>query len=166
MKITHEPKRLKGWTRALYRLPLKLYHVGLGSLMGGRFLHLIHTGRVSGLRREVVLEVVEHVEGEDLYYLASGWGHSSDWYRNILKTPRVEAQVGRRTFRGRADPVKPEQAAELFSRYGQRHPRALQTLARGMGYRIEARDSDYRALGREIPVVVVYVEDELTHRLP
>jgi deazaflavin-dependent oxidoreductase (nitroreductase family) len=157
MKKTHEPKRPKGWTRTLYRLPLTLYHIGLGSLMGGRLIHLIHTGRKSGVEREVVLEVVEHVDQEDLYYLASGWGKASDWYRNILMTPRVEAQVAGRKFRGRASPVSPEQAAEVFSRYGQRHPRALQTLARGMGYRIEATDEDYRALGLVTPVVAVHV---------
>jgi len=166
MEKTHEPKRPKGWMRALYRFPLKFYHVGLGVLMGGRFIHLIHTGRESGLRREVVLEVVEHVDRDDIYYLASGWGKGSDWYRNILKNPRIEAQVGRRKFRGRASPVEPDQAADVFSRYGQRHPRALQTLARGMGYRIEAIDEDYRALGLVTPVVAISVENELIRELP
>ena len=162
MEKAHEPKRPSGWTRALYRLPLKLYHIGLGLLMGGRFIYLIHTGRESGLRREVVLEVVEHVDRDDIYYLASGWGKDSDWYRNILKTPQIEAQVGGRKFRGRASPVQPEQAAEVFSSYGNRHPRALQALARGMGYRIEASDTDYRALGLVTPVVAINVEGEQT----
>lgn len=160
MEKTHEPRRPKGWTRTLYRLPLTLYHLGLGPLLGGRFIHLIHTGRVSGVQREVVLEVVEYVDLEDLYYLASGWGKASDWYRNILKTPQVEAQVAGRKFRGQASPVTPEQAAEVFSRYGQRHPRALRTLARGMGYRIDADDESYRSLGRVVPVVQIRVEKE------
>ena len=161
MEKTHEPRPPTGWRRALYRLPVMFYRLGLGTLLGGRFIHLIHTGRKSGLRREVVLEVVEHVAGDDIYYLASGWGESSDWYRNILKNPQIDGQVGGRAFRGHASPVQPEHAAEVFSRYGQRHPRALKTLARGMGYRIEANDQDYRALGRAIPVVAIDVEAEL-----
>jgi deazaflavin-dependent oxidoreductase (nitroreductase family) len=158
MEKTHEPKRPTGLTRAFYRLPIKLYHAGLGAFLGGRFIHLIHTGRKSGLRREVVLEVVEHVEEGDLYYLASGWGNRSDWYRNVLHTPQVEAQVGKRKFTGRMQAVQPDQAAEVFFHYGQRHPRALQTLARGMGYRIVPEADAYRALGRVIPVVCLHVE--------
>ena len=157
MEQTHVPKRPKGWRRSLYRLPLKLYHLGLGRLMGDRFIHLIHMGRISGVAREVVLEVVEHAHAEDVYYLASGWGTRSDWYRNILKTGQVKAQVGGRKFTGQASPAQAELAAEVFSRYGQRHPRALQTLARGMGYQIEPDHESYRALGRVIPVVGIRV---------
>ncbi|TFH38094.1 MAG: nitroreductase family deazaflavin-dependent oxidoreductase [Anaerolineales bacterium] len=158
MEKTHEPKRPRGWARVFYRLPLKLYSFGLGSLLGERFIHLVHTGRVSGLRREVVLEVVEHVHAGDIYYVASGWGARSDWYLNILKDPKVAAQVGSRKFCAQAEPVAPALAAEVFSRYGQRHPRTLQTLARGMGYRIRPGDESYRALGRVIPVVGIRVE--------
>ncbi len=160
MEKIAEPKRPAGLTRVLFRFPIALYRWGLGKFMGGRFMCLTHTGRVSGLRRQAVIEVVEFDEGADVYYLASGWGERSDWYRNVLKTPAVEAQVGRRAFRGRVEKVEPEVAAELFSRYGNRHPQALQTLARVMGYRIQAREEEYRALGRVIPVVAVHVKDD------
>jgi deazaflavin-dependent oxidoreductase (nitroreductase family) len=130
--------------------------------MGGRFIYLVHIGRKSGLKREAVIEVVEYNEMEDVYFLASGWGEGSDWYRNVLKTPEVEAQVGGRRFRGHAEKIDVEAAAELFSRYGMRHPRTLQSLARVMGYRIEANDMEYRALGREIPVIAIHVESEHT----
>jgi deazaflavin-dependent oxidoreductase (nitroreductase family) len=162
MEKIREPRQPSGLNRLLYRMPLVIYRVGLGSWMGERFIYLVHTGRKSGKQREVALEVIEYKEEEDTYYLASGWGERSDWYRNILKTPQVEAQVGRRRFRGRVEKVTLDQAAELFSCYGRRHPRALQTLARVMGYHIEASDVSYRSLGHAVPVVGVHVEEELT----
>jgi deazaflavin-dependent oxidoreductase (nitroreductase family) len=161
MEKISEPRQPSGFNRMLYRMPLMIYRLGLGPWMGERFIHLVHTGRKSGKLREVVLEVVEYKQEEDTYYLASGWGERSDWYRNILKTPQVEAQVGQRRFRGRAEKVTLDQAAELFSRYGRRHPRALKTLARVMGYRIDASDESYRSLGRAVPVVGVHVEEGL-----
>jgi deazaflavin-dependent oxidoreductase (nitroreductase family) len=164
MEKIGEPKRPKGLTRALYRIPIALYRMGLGALMGERFLHLTHTGRSTGLKREAVIEVVDHDDRADVYYLASGWGRKSDWYRNVLATPQVHAQVGRRKFQGRAWIVDGEDASALFWRYGNRHPRTLQALARVMGYRIQADDEDYRALGRVVPVVAIHVEVDMADR--
>ena len=158
MEKIREPRKPTGVTRWLYRLPISLYRSGLGVVMGGRFLHLTHTGRKTGYPREAVIEVVVFDPEADIYYLASGWGTGSDWYQNILATPAVTAQVGRRKFRGRAETVAAEQGADLFASYGERHPKALQTLARVMGYRIEATEQEFRALGRVVPVVAVHVE--------
>ena len=160
MEKIGEPKRPAGFSRLLYRMPIVFYQLGLGSLMGGRCIHLVHIGRKSGLKREAVIEVVVYNEMEDVYFLASGWGEGSDWYRNVLKTPEVEAQVGGHRFRGHAEKIDVEAAAELFSRYGKRRPRTLQSLARVMGYCIEANETEYRALGREIPVIAIHVESE------
>jgi deazaflavin-dependent oxidoreductase (nitroreductase family) len=153
-----EPDPPSGLSRALYRLPIAIYHMGAGSIMGRRFIHLVHIGRVSGEKRNVVLEVVDHDPDEDCYYLVAAWGERADWYQNILKNPAVEAQVARRKFLGQADPVPEAEAEEVFLRYGRRHPRALKALSRIMGYRIEMKDESYRALGRSIPVVRIRVE--------
>ena len=158
MEKMGQPKRPSGITRWFYRLPIVLYRLGMARLMGNRFIYLAHTGRRTGLQRETVIEVVEHDDAKDIYFVASGWGVRSDWYRNVLATPQVEAHVGNRQFQGKAAQVEKTMAAEVFSRYGERHPRALKALARVMGYRIEANDEDYRALGREIPVVAIRVE--------
>ncbi|HKI54146.1 MAG TPA: nitroreductase family deazaflavin-dependent oxidoreductase, partial [Anaerolineales bacterium] len=80
------------------RLPIFLYRIKLGWLLGDRFLMLTHTGRKSGLPRHTVIEVVKHDKETDTYYVVSGWGEKSDWYRNIRKTPQVTVQSGRRKF--------------------------------------------------------------------
>lgn len=46
--------------RWLVRAPIGLYRAHLGFLFGSRLLMLEHTGRKSGTRRYVVLEVVGH----------------------------------------------------------------------------------------------------------
>lgn len=158
MQKIGQPSRPSGITRWFYRLPIVLYRLGMARLMGERFMYLAHTGRRTGLRRETVIEVVEHDDAKDIYFVASGWGVRSDWYRNVLATPHVEAQVGGRQFQGEVAQVEKTAAGEVFSRYGERHPRALKALAQVMGYRIEATDDDYRALGREIPVLAIRVE--------
>ena len=69
------------------RLPIWLYRVKLGWLLGDRFIMLTHTGRKSGLPRQTVIEVVKHDKESNTYYIVSGWGEKSDWYQNIRKTP-------------------------------------------------------------------------------
>jgi deazaflavin-dependent oxidoreductase (nitroreductase family) len=91
--------------RALVRAPVWLYRVGLGGLLGGRFLLLTHTGRRSGRRRRVVLEVVGRHEPSGGFLVASGYGARSQWFRNIPEDPRVRFQVGWRRFEGLARPL-------------------------------------------------------------
>ena len=58
---TRQPKLPSGFSRLMFRLPIYLYKVGLGGLLGGRFLLLNHVGRKSGQPRQAVVEVVRHV---------------------------------------------------------------------------------------------------------
>jgi hypothetical protein len=50
--------RPAGALRLAFRLPIYLYRLDLGWLLGHRFLLLVHQGRRSGLLRETVLEVL------------------------------------------------------------------------------------------------------------
>jgi hypothetical protein len=45
------------FNRFMMRAPIALYRVGLGGLLGKRFLLLEHTGRKSGLTRRTALEI-------------------------------------------------------------------------------------------------------------
>jgi len=59
----HKPLRdtnlPKGIFRLLMRIPILLYQVGLGRILGGRFLMLTHIGRNSGIPKRAVLEVIK-----------------------------------------------------------------------------------------------------------
>jgi deazaflavin-dependent oxidoreductase (nitroreductase family) len=87
---------VRGMVRFGLKLPLVLYRLHLGWLLGQRFLRLTHVGRKSGKHYRTVVEVVDHDPVTDSYIVTSGWGEKSDWFRNIQKTPEVMINVGRR----------------------------------------------------------------------
>ncbi|RME46693.1 MAG: nitroreductase family deazaflavin-dependent oxidoreductase [Chloroflexi bacterium] len=150
----------QGWKRIVWRLPIWLYRARLGRLLGGRFLLLTHTGRKSGLPRYAVVEVMRHDPVTNTYYVASGFGEKSDWFRNIMKTPQVTIQVGRRQMPAIAERLSLEDAERELLDYARRHPRALRNLARILGYRIENTEEDIRALAQMVPIVAFRVREQ------
>jgi len=92
-----EPNAL---VRALYRLPLLAYRLGLGGLMDRlRIAALTTRGRSSGLPRYVALEYHQH--GSKVYIM-SGWGEQVNWVRNIERDPHVTLLRGKRVQSGQA----------------------------------------------------------------
>jgi deazaflavin-dependent oxidoreductase (nitroreductase family) len=114
--------------RWLVRLPIWLYRARLGWLFGSRLLMLEHTGRRTGSKRYVVLEVVDRPE-PGCYVVASGFGSASQWYQNVLADPRVRVYLG-------GNPAAPAEARLLSraesmaatSAYSHRHRRAWAVL--------------------------------------
>lgn len=129
MKIVKAIEPPAGFTRALFRLPIHLYRLGLGWLFGKRILLLNHIGRVSGKVRRVILEVVEHDPTDGSFVVASGWGPTAAWYRNIVHTPEVSIQVGRRTIPVTAVPLSAEEGAEIFAGYAANRFSCVSALA-------------------------------------
>ena len=68
------PQPPVGWRRFAARLPILLFRCGLGWVFGSRLLLLHHSGRVTGLHRRVVLEVVEYDPADGSWVVASGFG--------------------------------------------------------------------------------------------
>lgn len=111
------------------RLPIFLYRIKLGWLLGDRFLMLTHTGRKSGLPRQTIIEVVKHEKTTDTYYVVSGWGEKSDWYQNIRKTPQVTIRSGGRKFQTTAEFIRVEKAIDIVNTYAREHPIAFNELS-------------------------------------
>ncbi|HTY28018.1 MAG TPA: nitroreductase family deazaflavin-dependent oxidoreductase [Mycobacterium sp.] len=152
MKVVKNVQPPAGLTRFLFRTPILVYRLRLGWLFGSRLLLLNHVGRVSGKPRQSVLEVAEH-DG-DTYVVASGWGPTAAWYRNILHTPDVTIQVGTRTIPVTAIPLDKEQGAQVFVRYGSRHRTAAKyVLPRMLGFSVDGSDADFHAVGQQLPFV-------------
>jgi len=117
-----DPQPPKGFSRFLYRLPIVLYRLGLGILMGRRFLLLEHKGRRSGLARNAVLEVIRFDREEETYYVVSAFGKRADWYRNICKDPSVRIQVGWKWKNAQAQVLDGEQTEKEILAYARSHP--------------------------------------------
>ena len=128
-----QPKPPRGLKRLFLRAPIWCYCLGMGSLLDKRFLLLTHTGRKSGLPRQTVLEVAGYDPETDIYFVASGFGKQSDWYRNILKTPAVNIQVGSRCMDVMAHPLTPEKSGEAMVNYAKRYPKAARSGTSSMG---------------------------------
>ncbi|WP_219471119.1 nitroreductase family deazaflavin-dependent oxidoreductase [Nonomuraea rhizosphaerae] len=150
MEIVKKPAPPTGLSRLLWRLPIHLYRLGLGGLLGKRIMLLNHVGRVSGKPRQAVVEVIERDGG---YVAASGFGTRAAWYQNVMHTPDVVIQIAGRRIPVTATLVPTGDGAEIMARYAPRHPAAARQLCKIMGFAVDGSAEDYREVGRRIPFV-------------
>ena len=150
---SNRPHPLTGWKRSVARFPVHLYRVGLGLLFGKRLLLLIHTGRISGTAREVVIDVVEHDPREGTWTVASGFGLTAHWYRNLLHTPQATIQAGRRYHAVTAHSVSAEEGGWIMVRYATAHPHLAKRLCGFMGFTVDGSIEGFRRAGESIPFV-------------
>ncbi|MEU8995406.1 nitroreductase family deazaflavin-dependent oxidoreductase [Streptomyces caniferus] len=144
-----------GWRRFVARLPIRLYRAGLGPLLGKRVLLLHHTGRLTGLRRQVVLEVVAREQDGDRlsWTIASGFGPAAAWYQNLRHFPRTTIQCGNRRYAATAHFLSPDDGGAIMARYAPEHPRLARRLCSFMGFEVDGSEAAYRQAGRRIPFV-------------
>lgn len=145
--------RPSGITKRLLDAPVWMYRHGLGGLLGSRLVVLVHRGRRTGRERRTSLEVLQHrpVGGE--YRVISGWGRTSDWYRNLAVNPPVALLVGRSRYRVTHRILPPDEAVDTVRGHVLAHPRATSLIAPDLA---EAHESGRAALRRfveEAPVV-------------
>jgi deazaflavin-dependent oxidoreductase (nitroreductase family) len=147
-------KRPSHLLRLIFRFPILLYKIGLGSLFGGRFLMLTNIGRKSELKRQAVLEVLYHNKTSGEYYVLSGWGDKSDWFMNIQKNPEVVVNVGGQKFEAIAFQITSEEAESVISKYALQHPKAFRILSkRILGVDVEIGNTTFEKLAAYLPVV-------------
>jgi deazaflavin-dependent oxidoreductase (nitroreductase family) len=148
----HAPRRA---LRLILRAPLPLYRAGLGVLLGHRLVYLAHRGRVSGRRRETVLEVVSYSPGEVV--VVSGWGARADWYRNLQAAPPLEVRVGARRF---AHPQRrfldAAEGEALLREYRRRHGLAWRQLSRVLQLPQDPGPQDWPDLVAALPAVALH----------
>ena len=122
----------------------------------GHFAVLGHTGRKSGRPRQTVVEVVRHDPPSGAYWIASGWGEKSDWYRNVRHNPDVTVTCGRQRMAARAERLSPAEAEAELRRYAERYPAAARSLAKlFFGRPMEDPAVDFPALSQQMPILVL-----------
>lgn len=143
--------------RATLRAPIWFYRLGLGRLLGNRFVLLTHRGRSSKEARQAVLEVMDTNSATGAVLVASGFGDRSQWFRNILAQPRVLFQVGGERRRGTATPLSPQESGRALAHHARKNPETVAALMRSLGHDVDGDPESYERLGADphhgIPVV-------------
>lgn len=157
------PDPPKGNKAVLWRLPIWLYRMKLGWLLGHRMLLLTHIGRISGKPRNAVLEVVHYDKESNTHYVASGFGKKSQWFQNIMKVPDATIQVGNQKTLVTAEHLPVNEAEKIFEIYQEKHPNAIKNLSKLVGYELGDTEEDIRAFRRSIPIIAFHPKDSLNN---
>jgi deazaflavin-dependent oxidoreductase (nitroreductase family) len=148
-----------GILRLAFRLPIYLYRLNLGRLLGHRGLLVIHRGRRSGLLRETVLEVARYTPATKESVALSGWGEKADWYRNIQATPALEVRTGGERFVPEQRFLAPEENHAVIADYEQRHPLAFRIFVRVFGYPMDEVEAVRREFASSLRLVAFRPKD-------
>jgi deazaflavin-dependent oxidoreductase (nitroreductase family) len=98
-------KRFNRFMIWLWRLGFRRW-INFWPSVVGRIMVLTHIGRKSGLRRQTPVNYAS-IDG-DLYCMV-GFGHVSDWYRNILENPNVEVWLPDSWWAGVAEDISDDE---------------------------------------------------------
>lgn len=151
--LRQPPRGFQAW---FSRMPIFFYKIGLGWLFKERFLLLLHTGRKSGLSRKAVLEVVD--KDAENYYIVSGFGEKSQWYKNLMQTPQVNIQVGQKKMDALAERLPANEGFKILENYAETHPKALRELSRLMGISYDGSKKDLEKMANILPVLALHIQ--------
>ena len=105
----------------IFKSPLFLYRLGLGWLLGRRFMLLTHVGRYTGKVRRTVLAVLRYDPLTKEISAISAWS-ASDWYLNLQAAPALQVETGFTRYVPVQRTLNPEEIAALFMDYRRKHP--------------------------------------------
>ncbi len=131
------------------KLPLILYRLGLGGLLGRRFVLLTHRGRRSGKVYRTVLAVLCFDETTREISVVSPWSESQ-WYHNIQAAPALEVETAGVRYAPAQRDLSPEEIAALFITFRKAHPLFSRLVARIPGWKIEATYAEFLALAQTL----------------
>jgi deazaflavin-dependent oxidoreductase (nitroreductase family) len=151
-------RRPGGWLLLLYKLPVWVYRLRLGWLLGRPilgfwFLMITHQGRRTGQTYYTVVEIVRHDPDANEYIVVSGYGETSDWYRNLRAAPALWIQVGNHRYAVEQRFLTPEQVYQEFVGYEDRHLRAARALPRHLGLPYDGSEAQRRAVSAALRMV-------------
>lgn len=144
-----------GLSRILFRLPIWLFRLGLGGLLGKRFVLVNHIGRKSSKLRQAVLEVVDYDKGSQRIIVAAGFGEKTAWYQNLLQKPETTIQLAWKKMDVVAEQLTSKQSGDFMLSYAKAHPPEARVLAKFMGYEVDGSDEDWYALGEDLLMVTL-----------
>ncbi len=142
------------------KMPLILYRLGLGWMLGKRFMRLTHVGRKSGKVYHTVLAALCFDEHTREIFAVSPWSESN-WYRNIQAAPALEVETAGRSGPGdirhgciRYIPTQrsltTEEIAKAFIAFRNRYPVFSRIVASIPGWKIDSTYEEILDLARTL----------------
>ncbi len=150
-------------SRAL-RLPILLYDIGAGGLLGHRFLLLTHRGRNSGRLHRTMLEVVRWEPAEREATVMSGFGPQADWRLNVLASGAVEVRIAGLRFEPEVRSPERDEAVSVIEDYERRNriagPVVRAVLSRLAGFRYDGSPEARDRLSQRCPLLAFSPKSE------
>ncbi len=145
--------RPTGLLRVALRLPIWLYRLRLGWLLGHRFLLLTHRGRKTGRARQTMLEVVRYDPATRESVVAAAWANRADWYRNIQARPALRVQTAGVRYTPLQRFLSPDEVYAALRDYERRHAVAARVLGPWLGIPFGQSEAVLRAVAASLPMV-------------
>jgi deazaflavin-dependent oxidoreductase (nitroreductase family) len=133
----------------IFKLPVFLYRLCLGWLLGKRFMQITHVGRHSGKVRRSVLAVLRFDEKTKELYAVSAW-KGSDWYYNIQSLPALQIESGLIHYVPAQRTLSPEEITAAFVEYRKRHPIFTRIICRIPGWKWDSTSEEFLELARTL----------------
>lgn len=129
----------------LFKLPIVLYRLNLGWVLGRRFMQLTHIGRLTGKVRRTILAVLKFDEKTKEIFAVSAW-KGSDWYYNVQSSPALQVESGLDRYIPEQRTLSAEEITTAFLDYRKQHPIFSRIVCRIPGWKWDSTYEEFLAL--------------------
>ena len=133
----------------IFKMPIILYQLRLGWLLGKRFMQITHVGRRSGKVRKTILALLKFDEKTKEIYAVSAW-KGSDWYYNIQASPALQVETGFIRYQPVQRVLSPEEITDTFMEYRKEHPIFTRIICRIPGWKADSTYEEFLELARRL----------------
>ena len=133
----------------LFKLPVILYRLNLGWVLGRRFMQLTHVGRLTGKVRRTILAVLKFDEKTKEIFAVSAW-KGSDWYYNIQSSPALQVESGWDRYIPVQRTLSAEEITTAFLEYRRQHPIFSRIVCRIPGWKWDSTYEEFLALAQTL----------------
>jgi len=141
---------------AVFRTPLWLYRRGWGWLLGRTFLMLVHVGRKSGQRHDMVAMILADNRTTGEVVIFSGWGPDVDWLSNLRAGPAAEVRIAHERFVPEHRFLSEDEAVAVIAAFRRRHPGRVRLATAILGWGDLRSDAALRDFVRGHPFVALH----------
>ena len=118
---------------------------------------ITHMGRNSGKKRFTVLDVIRLDRSCKKYVFYSGWGHNSDWAKNIRKNPHILLSISGKRLTGKMNQLSSNEARNELLQYSLSHPLAFKIVTKFLlpkNYQNEKLNDQLNSMSIKLPCYI------------